>query len=87
MKVSLIYWTSTIGCFLLSLVVQFNPRWQPSPESYGRIFHFVGKDAQMSWQLVLTILAGWTVVPALAWVLAREILRFAQKTGVIRAVH
>jgi len=28
----------------------------------------------MSWQLVLTILAGWTVIPALVWALAHELL-------------
>ena len=29
----------------------------------------------MSWQLVLTIFAGWTVIPALAWALAHEVMR------------
>jgi hypothetical protein len=32
----------------------------------------------MSWQLVLTILAGWAVIPALAWALAHEILRLVR---------
>jgi hypothetical protein len=30
----------------------------------------------MFWERVLAILAGWTVLPALAWALAHEILRF-----------
>jgi hypothetical protein len=30
----------------------------------------------MVWERVLAILAGWTFLPALAWALAREILRF-----------
>jgi hypothetical protein len=30
----------------------------------------------MVWERVLTILAGWTILPALAWTLVNEILRF-----------
>jgi hypothetical protein len=29
----------------------------------------------MFWERVLAILAGWTVIPALAWTLAHEIMR------------
>jgi hypothetical protein len=32
----------------------------------------------MSWQLVLTILAGWVVIPALAWALALEVMLFVR---------
>jgi hypothetical protein len=29
----------------------------------------------MFWELVLAVLAGWTVLPALVWALANEIMR------------
>jgi hypothetical protein len=32
----------------------------------------------MSWVRVSAILAGWTVLPALAWTLAHEALRFGR---------
>jgi hypothetical protein len=41
----------------------------------------------MSWERVLAILAGWMVVPALVWVMARELMRFAQKAGIILPAH
>jgi len=33
----------------------------------------------MSWQLGLTILAGWAVIPALAWALAHEVMRLIHR--------
>ncbi len=34
-----------------------------------------GRMTQMFWELVLAALAGWTVLPALVWALANEIMR------------
>jgi hypothetical protein len=38
----------------------------------------------MSWELGLAIVAGWMVIPPLAWTLAHEILRFLLRVGIIR---
>jgi hypothetical protein len=35
----------------------------------------------MFWAHVLAILAGWTVIPALAWVLVNEVLRLIRLTN------
>ena len=70
-------------------IVESLPRWTaPSPENLGctvarrgtpgppaLILHFVGRMTLMFWELVLAVLAGWTVLPALVWALANEIIR------------
>src|SRR5580692_2942005 len=74
--------------FYYSLIAS-TPRWTALPQwwiervarrgtpSSQRMFilHFVWRITPMFWERMLAILAGWAVIPALAWALVNEVLR------------